>query len=60
MKVLLVITHGNIGGATNVVVDLARGLKARRRPRLRGVRRRENISPKNWRRAISRRSISKI
>lgn len=28
MKVLLVITHGNIGGATNVVIDLARGLKA--------------------------------
>ena len=29
MKVLLVITHGNIGGATNVVIDLVRGLKAR-------------------------------
>jgi len=29
MKVLLVITHGNIGGATNIVVDLAKGLKSR-------------------------------
>jgi glycosyltransferase involved in cell wall biosynthesis len=29
MKVLLVITHGNIGGATNVVIDLANGLKSR-------------------------------
>jgi len=27
MKVLLVITHGNIGGATNVVYELAAGLK---------------------------------
>jgi glycosyltransferase involved in cell wall biosynthesis len=29
MKVLLVITHGNIGGATNVVIDLAKGLKSK-------------------------------
>ena len=29
MKVLMVITHGNIGGATNVVIDLAQGLKSR-------------------------------
>ena len=29
MKVLLVITHGNMGGATNVVVDLAKGLKSK-------------------------------
>ena len=28
MKVLLVITHGNMGGATNVVADLAKGLKS--------------------------------
>jgi glycosyltransferase involved in cell wall biosynthesis len=29
MKVLLVITHGNMGGATNVVIDLAKGLKSK-------------------------------
>lgn len=28
MKILLVITHGNMGGATNVVYELARGLRA--------------------------------
>jgi len=28
MKILLVITHGNMGGATNVVADLAKGLKS--------------------------------
>ena len=28
MKLLLVITHGNMGGATNVVYELARGLRA--------------------------------
>lgn len=28
MKILLVITHGNIGGATNMVCELARGFRA--------------------------------